>query len=170
MLTGAVETHVLGNVDVAAKVIVCRRRQEPPGEVALVQDEALNKGFAVEQEAAIRRLNLAQAEVALDLIGLASGGIEDSDVHVIEQRRSGVPRRHLVQVYAAASSLAGPAGHDCSLQSHSQLHLAIRVDREVKGAGVEVRLQVQLAQMVSWERFEPDGLPDTRRRGVEDVL
>src|SRR5258708_38910960 len=73
MLARTVEAERLRKLDVAAQRLVGRRSQQPVQKVALVQDQPLDEGRAVQPEATVPGLDLAEPEVAADAIdGLAA--------------------------------------------------------------------------------------------------
>src|ERR1700730_17281924 len=72
MLARAVETHRLGELDVATQVVVGRRGHEATRKVTLVEHESLHVGPAVQQHPPAFRLYLPYAEVALDTVDLVA--------------------------------------------------------------------------------------------------
>jgi hypothetical protein len=164
MLASAVEAYGFGDLDVGTQLGIGARGHQSPWEVALVEDQALNVRLAVQKEPSVFRLDLAQPEVAHHVVGVAQPQVE-----LVEVRRFRAPRHDSVERDAAVAG-ALPAARESAVERHDHVHLAIRNDLDRDGSPFEVWQDAQAPDRARRQRLEPDGLPDPRRRRVEDAL
>src|SRR3984893_4350628 len=91
VLASPIEAERLRQLDVPLQGFVARRGQQAAGEIALVQDKALDVRLAVQPASTVTSFDRAQPEVALDPIRDPAVRVEKRSFQVAELRRIRMP-------------------------------------------------------------------------------
>src|SRR5439155_18868430 len=108
------------------------------GKVALVEHEALHERLAVQPDAAVRRGNALQPEIAEDAIDDLAIAIEQRRLDVVERWRVGMPRCDGLQFDPAAPRGTRPSAYDIAVQRDRELDVADTRHLEVDGSLFEI--------------------------------
>src|SRR5437016_3416029 len=137
MLARPVEAEGLRKLDVLTQRLVARRGQQPVWKVPLVQHETLHERRAVQPEAAVSRLDLAQPEVAVNEIGSLAILAAQSRLELVEDWRLWMPRHRVLELQPSSPGKARPSAGDLTTQRGDQLRLAVALDLEVDRAEMQ---------------------------------
>ena len=178
VLAGAVEAHLLRDLDVVLQGVVGGRGVEAVGPPALVERAVEERDLAVELDAGdaglvLAHLDLAHAEVALHRVGVVA---REFDGQVVKVRRVGAPELGVGDLDADLAAAGGGADLLAAVgdgHGHGHGHVAVAaldVGRDDDFAGVDVGGDLQAVDVGGRDGFEPNGLPDAGDGRVPDAL
>jgi hypothetical protein len=178
MKAGAIEAGGEADLDVALEGVIGRGCEDAIRVEALVEDEALEDGLAVEQDSFPVDGHGAEGGVARSRVDDGPAVVTQLEVEVVEVGAAGMPKAAAVgwdgerepgrEVDDRALSFADDAG--LVLQDGVEGEVAGAAGdglHEVDGAIGEVRGETRPFERRGGDGFEPDGLPDAGGAGVE---
>ena len=170
---GAVEADGLGALDVGFEFGVGGSSPDTPGVETLVEDEAQEDRFVVEEEFFPLDVELAQAGVRGDLIDYPVA-VEQFKAQLVKMRIGAAPGVWMVHLQGQGGRTAGGSlsGGDFSICVCQDGPEGLAVDgvlerwNEHEAGGVQVGEDADGVDAAVGHGFEPDGLPDAGGAGV----
>ncbi len=178
----AVEPGRQAELDVADQRLLGRRGHQALRPVPLVQHEPLEHVLAVDQDRLAVDAHRPQTGVRVGSVDHVAVGIDQLEAYVVQVRIRGVPEADAVgrdlqgqargQVEIGADLVADDLAVGVLQGGLDRVAGLVRRDRylEVEAGARDVRRDPGPLQVHRGDRFEPDGLPDAGRAGVEAAV
>ena len=167
---GSVEACRHGKADIIYQSLIGGRRINAVGIESLIQDQTLEYGLAVNQEAVAVQLHFTEAEVAAHLV------IAEGKLQIIKASCPCFPEMDFAQGdgddYVAGIRPGGCASAGGSLIRSGGAEDAFPFHYCLDGYGAfrYIRIILDAADMCGRREFHPYGLPDTCRSGIGAVM